>query len=90
MTERPNILLIVTDEERVRLPRPQGYCLPARERIASRGPPSSVTTPPPRSAARRGRSSTRASTCRSPRSTTTTTCRTSARSIPNWAPWAPC
>ncbi|MEU3838724.1 sulfatase-like hydrolase/transferase [Streptomyces sp. NPDC028635] len=37
MTERPNILLIVTDEERAALPRPQGYLLPARERIAERG-----------------------------------------------------
>jgi arylsulfatase len=37
MTRRPNILLIVTDEERVSLPRPPGFCLPARERIAARG-----------------------------------------------------
>ncbi|MEY9848661.1 arylsulfatase A-like enzyme [Streptacidiphilus sp. BW17] len=37
MTSRPNILLIVTDEERVSLPRPQGFSLPARERIAARG-----------------------------------------------------
>ncbi|MFC8449295.1 sulfatase-like hydrolase/transferase [Kitasatospora sp. NPDC057223] len=37
MTRRPNILLIVTDEERAVLPRPQGYSLPARERIAARG-----------------------------------------------------
>ncbi|MBF9068057.1 sulfatase-like hydrolase/transferase [Streptacidiphilus fuscans] len=37
MTSRPNILLIVTDEERVSLPRPEGYSLPARERIAARG-----------------------------------------------------
>jgi arylsulfatase A-like enzyme len=37
MTGRPNILLIVTDEERFALPRPQGYSLPARERIAARG-----------------------------------------------------
>ncbi|MFI1944421.1 sulfatase-like hydrolase/transferase [Streptomyces virginiae] len=37
MTGRPNILLIVTDEERASLPRPEGYSLPARERIAARG-----------------------------------------------------
>ncbi|MFJ6785640.1 sulfatase-like hydrolase/transferase [Streptomyces yangpuensis] len=37
MARRPNILLIVTDEERAVLPRAQGYSLPARERIASRG-----------------------------------------------------
>ncbi|MFE5536288.1 sulfatase-like hydrolase/transferase [Streptomyces sp. NPDC056519] len=37
MTGRPNILLIVTDEERASLPRPQGFSLPARERIAARG-----------------------------------------------------
>ncbi|MFF3446443.1 sulfatase-like hydrolase/transferase [Streptomyces sp. NPDC002667] len=36
-TRRPNILLIVTDEERAVLPRAQGYALPARERIAARG-----------------------------------------------------
>jgi arylsulfatase len=34
---RPNILLIVTDEERYRLPRPEGFELPARERIMARG-----------------------------------------------------
>ncbi|MEU8511051.1 sulfatase-like hydrolase/transferase [Kitasatospora sp. NPDC048722] len=37
MTGRPNILLIVTDEERVSLPRPEGFSLPARERVAARG-----------------------------------------------------
>ncbi|MEU6255869.1 sulfatase-like hydrolase/transferase [Streptomyces sp. NPDC047043] len=37
MTRRPNILLIVTDEERATLPRPEGYTLPARERLAERG-----------------------------------------------------
>jgi arylsulfatase len=37
MSKRPNILLIVTDEERLTLPRPQGYALPAREPIAARG-----------------------------------------------------
>ncbi|MFJ6048095.1 sulfatase-like hydrolase/transferase [Streptomyces sp. NPDC092307] len=37
MARRPNILLIVTDEERAVLPRAQGYSLPARERIAARG-----------------------------------------------------
>ena len=34
---RPNILLIVTDEERERIPRPAGFSLPARERLAERG-----------------------------------------------------
>lgn len=34
---RPNILMIVTDEERFRLPRPPGFELPARERILARG-----------------------------------------------------
>jgi arylsulfatase len=33
----PNILLITTDEERFHIPRPSGYTLPARERIAERG-----------------------------------------------------
>ncbi|MEU6236777.1 sulfatase-like hydrolase/transferase [Kitasatospora sp. NPDC047058] len=37
MTRRPNILLIVTDEERFTIPRPQGFTLPARERLAERG-----------------------------------------------------
>ncbi|MFB6862910.1 sulfatase-like hydrolase/transferase [Streptomyces virginiae] len=37
MFERPNILLIVTDEERFSLPRPPGFSLPGRERIAARG-----------------------------------------------------
>ncbi|MFG2824587.1 sulfatase-like hydrolase/transferase [Kitasatospora sp. NPDC048365] len=37
MTRRPNILMIVTDEERATIPRPQGFSLPARERIAERG-----------------------------------------------------
>jgi arylsulfatase len=37
MTKRPNILLIVTDEERLSVPRPQGFSLPARERLAARG-----------------------------------------------------
>ncbi|MFD8749965.1 sulfatase-like hydrolase/transferase [Kitasatospora sp. NPDC059577] len=37
MTHRPNILLIVTDEERAAIPRPPGYTLPARERLAERG-----------------------------------------------------
>jgi arylsulfatase len=32
-----NVLLITTDEERFRVPRPDGYALPARERIAARG-----------------------------------------------------
>ncbi|RKT09385.1 arylsulfatase [Streptomyces sp. 1114.5] len=34
---RPNILLIVTDEERAAIPRPPGFTLPARERLAERG-----------------------------------------------------
>ena len=34
---RPNVLLIVTDEERYRIPRPTGFSLPARERLAERG-----------------------------------------------------
>ncbi|MFN8169764.1 MAG: sulfatase-like hydrolase/transferase [Candidatus Nanopelagicales bacterium] len=34
---RPNILMIVTDEERFRLPRPAGFELPARERLMGRG-----------------------------------------------------
>ena len=37
MDRRPNILLIVTDEERSNIPRPDGYALPARERLAARG-----------------------------------------------------
>ncbi|MFJ9340529.1 sulfatase-like hydrolase/transferase [Streptomyces sp. NPDC101733] len=37
MARRPNILLIVTDEERFTVPRPEGYSLPARERLAARG-----------------------------------------------------
>ncbi len=37
MARRPNILLITTDEERQRIPRPTGYSLPGRERIAERG-----------------------------------------------------
>ena len=37
MPSRPNILLIMTDEERYHLPRPAGFSLPARERLAARG-----------------------------------------------------
>ncbi|MFJ1708115.1 sulfatase-like hydrolase/transferase [Kitasatospora sp. NPDC088346] len=37
MARPPNILLIVTDEERAAIPRPPGYTLPARERLAERG-----------------------------------------------------
>lgn len=37
MGRGPNILLITTDEERFRIPRPVGFELPARERIAERG-----------------------------------------------------
>jgi arylsulfatase len=33
----PNILLIVTDEERAKMPRPDGYSLPGRQRIAEAG-----------------------------------------------------
>jgi arylsulfatase len=36
-SRRPNILLIVTDEERFVLPRPSGFELPGRERILARG-----------------------------------------------------
>src|SRR5215469_9219742 len=32
-----NILMITTDEERFRIPRPQGFSLPGRERIAESG-----------------------------------------------------
>ncbi|HUO48212.1 MAG TPA: sulfatase-like hydrolase/transferase [Acidimicrobiales bacterium] len=35
--ERPNILLIVTDEERCGIPRPDGFSMPARERLAEQG-----------------------------------------------------
>jgi arylsulfatase len=34
---RPNILLVVTDEERQRIPHPAGFSLPSRERMAERG-----------------------------------------------------
>ena len=37
MSRRPNILLITTDEERFHIPRPDGYVLPAHERLAARG-----------------------------------------------------
>lgn len=37
MARSPNILLITTDEERFHLPRPSGFSLPARERIAEGG-----------------------------------------------------
>lgn len=37
MNRRPNILMITTDEERAAVPRPPGYHLPARERLAERG-----------------------------------------------------
>ena len=37
MPRQPNILFIVTDEERFSLPRPDGFTLPARERIAEGG-----------------------------------------------------
>jgi hypothetical protein len=30
---RPNILLITSDEERYTLPQPDGFVLPARERL---------------------------------------------------------
>lgn len=36
-TQQPNILFIVTDEERFNIPRPSGFSLPARERLAERG-----------------------------------------------------
>jgi arylsulfatase len=34
---RPNILLITSDEERYTLPQPEGFVLPARERLQQRG-----------------------------------------------------
>lgn len=34
---RPNILLITTDEERYRIPRPAGFSLPGRERLEAQG-----------------------------------------------------
>lgn len=37
MAQRPNILLITTDEERHRIPRPPGFSLPARDRLAESG-----------------------------------------------------
>ena len=37
MSRRPNILLVVTDEERFHLPRPAGLSLPAHERLAESG-----------------------------------------------------
>lgn len=37
MARRPNILMIVTDEERAAIPQPQGFSLPARERMAEKG-----------------------------------------------------
>lgn len=37
MDGRPNILLLVSDEERANIPRPDGYRLPAHERLAERG-----------------------------------------------------
>jgi arylsulfatase A-like enzyme len=37
MHQRPNILLITTDEERFNLPDAPGYLLPARERMRERG-----------------------------------------------------
>jgi arylsulfatase A-like enzyme len=33
----PNILLITSDEERYTLPQPDGFVLPARERLQERG-----------------------------------------------------
>jgi arylsulfatase len=37
VADRPNILLIVTDEERANIPLPDGYALPSRERLAATG-----------------------------------------------------
>jgi len=37
MRAQPNILMVTTDEERQALPRPPGFSLPARERIADGG-----------------------------------------------------
>lgn len=36
-TRRPNVLLITTDEERYRLPRPDGFLLPAHDRLQTQG-----------------------------------------------------
>ena len=35
--DQPNILLITSDEERYALPQPEGFVLPARERLQQRG-----------------------------------------------------
>ena len=37
MAPRLNILLITTDEERFAIPRPEGYTLPAHQRLAEQG-----------------------------------------------------
>jgi arylsulfatase len=37
VSRSPNVLLITTDEERFNVPRPPGFSLPARERIAESG-----------------------------------------------------
>jgi arylsulfatase len=37
MSRRPNILLIVTDEQRFNFPRPNGFSLPGQERLAESG-----------------------------------------------------
>jgi hypothetical protein len=52
---RPNILLITSDEERYTLPHPDGFVLPARERLQSAGSRSIAITWHRHSAARLGR-----------------------------------
>src|SRR5215813_2832452 len=37
MSRRPNILLVVTDEQRYHIPRPDGFSLPEQERLAAAG-----------------------------------------------------
>ena len=37
MSRRPNILMIVTDEQRYNIPRPEGFALPQQERLAASG-----------------------------------------------------
>jgi hypothetical protein len=37
MTEQPNILLIVTDQEYAHQPMPEDFVLPSRDRIRARG-----------------------------------------------------
>ena len=50
MTKRPNILMIVTDQEYAHQPMPADFALPSRDRIRARGVRSTSTTAPPPSA----------------------------------------